>query len=254
MSGHSKWSTIKRKKGAADAKRGKLFTRLLREVTVAARLGGGDATANPRLRAAVQDARTNNVPLDKIDRAIKKGTGELEGEIVEEVTYEGYGPGGIAVLVEAMTDNRNRTVSEVRHQFSRHGGNLGENGCVSYLFEKRGYILIEPETMGEEEFMELAMELPVEDFETEKGGYEIFTAPEAYDAVRQSLAEREVPVAVGEVAMIPTSWAEVPDGKVPQALRFMEALEDLDDVQQVWTNFAADDDALGVAAGSGEAG
>ena len=249
MSGHSKWSTIKRKKGAADAKRGKLFTRLLREVTVAARLGAGDPAANPRLRSAVQDAKANNVPIDKIDRAIKKGTGELGGEVVEEVTYEGYGPGGIAVLVEAMTDNRNRTVSEVRHQFSRHGGNLGENGCVSYLFERRGYFLIEPEAMDEEEFMELALELEVEDFEVDEGGYEIFTAPEAYDVVRESLADREVPLAAGELAMIPTSWAEVPDRKVPQALRFVEALEDLDDVQQVWSNFDAGDAAPEAEAG-----
>ncbi len=249
MSGHSKWSTIKRKKGAADAKRGKLFTRLLREVTVAARLGGGDATANPRLRAAVQESKANNVPIDKIDRAIKKGTGELASAVVEEVTYEGYGPGGIAVLVETMTDNRNRTVSEVRHQFSRYGGNLGENGCVSYLFEKRGYFLVEPQAMDEEEFMELALELEVDDFETEKGGYEIFTSPEAYQAVRESLAEREVPVAASELAMIPASWAEVPDNKVPQALRFMESLEDLDDVQQVWTNFDPGDGAAGAEAG-----
>ena len=243
MSGHSKWSTIKRKKGAADAKRSKVFTRLLREVTVAARLGGGDASANPRLRAAIQDCKSNNVPVDNIDRAIKKGTGELGGDVVEEVTYEGYGPGGIAVLVETMTDNRNRTVSEVRHQFSRHGGNLGENGCVSYLFEKRGYFLVEPEAMDEEEFMELALELEVDDFETEKGGYEMFTAPEDYQAVRDSLAEREVPVEVAELAMIPASWIEVPDDKLPQALRFMEAMEDLDDVQQVWTNFDAGDAA-----------
>ncbi len=249
MSGHSKWSTIKRKKGAADARRGKLFTRLLREVTVAARLGAGDPAANPRLRSAVQDAKANNVPIDKIDRAIKKGTGELGGEVVEEVTYEGYGPGGIAVLVEAMTDNRNRTVSEVRHQFSRHGGNLGENGCVSYLFERRGYFLIEPEAMDEEDFMELALELEVEDFEVDEGGYALFTAPEAYDAVRESLADREVPLAAGELAMIPTSWAEVPDGKVPQALRFVEALEDLDDVQQVWSNFDAGDAASEAEAG-----
>lgn len=248
MSGHSKWSTIKRKKGAADAKRGKLFTRLLREVTVAARLGGGDPAGNPRLRAAIQEARGSNVPADKLERAIKKGTGELEGAALEEVTYEGYGPGGVAILVQTMTDNRNRTVGDVRHLFSKHGGNLGENGCVSYLFTKRGYLLIDPETMDEEDFMELALDLEVEDFATEKGGYEIFTAPEAYDQVRETLAEREIAVEMGQVALIPDTWVELPADKVPQAQRFMEALEDLDDVQDVWTNFDAGDE------GSAEAG
>ena len=157
MSGHSKWSTIKRKKAAVDAKRGKIFTRLLREITVAARMGGGDPGANPRLRAAVQECKANNVPNDKLDRAIKKGTGELEGLALEEINYEGFGPGGVAVLVETMTDNKNRTVSEVRHLFSKHGGNLGENGCVAYMFDKRGYFAFEAESMDEEDFMELAL-------------------------------------------------------------------------------------------------
>jgi YebC/PmpR family DNA-binding regulatory protein len=244
MSGHSKWSTIKRKKAAIDAKRGKIFTRLLREITVAARLGGGDPDADPRLRSAVQEAKTNNVPSDNIERAIKKGTGELEGADYEEVAYEGYGPGGVAVLVETMTDNRNRTVGEVRHVFSKHGGNLGENGCVSYLFEQRGYFLIEPETMKEEEFLELALELEVDDVATDKGGYEIFTAPGDYLAVKEALAEREIPVAVKELAMIPSSYVDLADDKVPQVVRFMEAMEDLDDVQNVWSNFDADDSAL----------
>lgn len=239
MSGHSKWSTIKRKKAATDAKRGKLFTRLLREVTVAARLGGGDADANPRLRAAMQEARSSNVPADKVERAIKKGTGELASAALEEVTYEGYAPGGVAVLVETMTDNRNRTVGEIRHVFSKYGGNLGENGCVSYLFEKRGYFLIEPEAMDEEAFMELAVELEVDDFATENGGYEIFTTPDQYNQVRESLAEREIPVTEGQVAMIPTTWVEVPEEKIPTAMRFMGALEDLDDVQNVWANVAS---------------
>jgi YebC/PmpR family DNA-binding regulatory protein len=236
MSGHSKWSTIKRKKAAVDAKRGKVFTRILREVTVAARIGGGDADANPRLRAAVQDAKANNVPTEKVERAIKKGTGELGGDGMEEVTYEGYGPGGVAVLVETMTDNRNRTVSEVRHLFSKHGGNLGENGCVGYLFDKRGYLQVDAEAMDEEDFMELAVELEVEDFETGNGAYEIFTAPERFDGVRQSLEEREVPVVAGEVAMIPTTWADVSDDQLATNMRFVEALEELDDVQSVWAN------------------
>ncbi len=244
MSGHSKWSTIKRKKGAADAKRGKLFTRLLREVTVAARLGSGDPDGNPRLRAAMQEARANNVPIDKVDRAIKKGTGELAGGVLHEVIYEGYGPGGVAVLVETATDNRNRTVSEVRHVFSKHGGNLGETGCVGYLFEKRGYFLIEPGALDEEAFMELALELEVEDFTVDGDAFELFTTVASYGGVREGLAERELPVAAAEVAMIPSNWVSVPAGKVPQAMRFMEALEDLDDVQNVWSNIDADSVAL----------
>ena len=248
MSGHSKWSTIKRKKAAIDAKRGKVFTRLLREVTIAARLGGGDPAGNPRLRSAVQECKANNVPNDTVDRAIKKGTGELEGVAYDEITYEGYGPAGVAVLVETMTDNRNRTVGEVRHIFSRHGGSLGENGCVSYLFEKRGYFEIDPETMSEEEFMELALELEVNDIATDKGSYEIFTLPERYDEVRQLLEERGVEM-VGDLAMIPTTLVPVADDVVPQVLRFMEAMEDLDDVQDLWVNFEASESALESDAG-----
>ena len=248
MSGHSKWSTIKRKKAAVDAKRGKVFTRLLREVTVAARLGGGDPSGNPRLRAAIQDARGSNVPNDKLEKAIKKGTGELEGMALDEVSYEGYGPGGVAVLVETLTDNRNRTVSEVRHLFSKHGGSLGETGCVSYMFDKRGYFLIDSETMDEEQLIELALELDVDDFATDKGGYELFTAPEAYIEVREALAEREVAVLSGELAMIPQTLVELDGDKLPKILRFLEAMEDLDDVQNVWTNFDADEDALAASA------
>ncbi len=244
MSGHSKWSTIKRKKGAIDAKRGKVFTRILREVTVAARLGGGDPAGNPRLRAAVQEARGNNVPNDKLERAIKKGTGELEGSVYDEVTYEGYGPGGVAVLVETMTDNRNRTVGEVRHAFNKHGGNLGENGCVSYMFEQRGYFSIEAETMGEEDFMELALELDAEDFTTEQSGYELFTAPDAYNGVREALEQRGIEVSSGELAMVPKTLVPLVNDKLPQVMRFMEAMEDLDDVQNVWSNFEVEDNTL----------
>lgn len=249
MSGHSKWSTIKRKKGAVDAKRGKVFTRILREVTVAARLGGGDPAGNPRLRAAIQEARGSNVPNDKLDRAIKRGTGELEGAALDEVTYEGYGPGGVAVLVETMTDNRNRTVSEVRHLFSKHGGNLGENGCVSYMFDQRGYFVIEGDAMDEEELMELALELEVEDFATGKDAYELFTVPEAYNEVREALAEREVPVAASELAMIPQTVVPLSSDELPKILRLMEAMEDLDDIQNVWANFDADEEALAASAG-----
>lgn len=247
MSGHSKWSTIKRKKGAADAKRGKIFTRLLREVTVAARMGGGDPNGNPRLRSAMQECKANNCPNDKVDRAIKKGTGELAGGALDVVTYEGYGPGGVAVLVETMTDNRNRTVGEVRHQFSKFGGNLGENGCVSYMFDMRGYFLVDSEKMSEEDFIELALELEVEDISTEKGSFEIFTAPEDFDTVREALEEREAPVDVGQRSMIPSTLVAIPDHKAPQVLRFLEAMEDLDDVQNVWANFEISESAMQAA-------
>ncbi len=244
MSGHSKWSTIKRKKAAIDAKRGQLFTKILREVTVAARLGGGDPDANPRLRAAVQDARSSNVPGEKLERAILKGTGDLEGVAYEEATYEGYGPGGVAVLVNTLTDNRNRTVSEVRHLFSKFGGNLGENGCVGWMFDQRGYFAIEPDAMSEEDFMELALELGAEDIATENDGFEIFTAPPDYNAIKQGLADRQVSVTTGQLAMIPQNTVEVEPKKLGPLLRMLEGLEDLDDVQNVWSNFEADEEAL----------
>ncbi len=247
MSGHSKWSTIKRKKGAADAKRGKIFTRLLREVTIAARIGGGDPDGNPRLRSAIQECKANNCPNDKVDRAIKKGTGELEGGALDEVTYEGYGPGGVAVLVETMTDNRNRTVGEIRHQFSKHGGNLGENGCVSYMFDLRGYFLVDSEQMDEDDFIGLALELEAEDISTDNGTFELFTAPSEFDAMREALAEREVPVLEKQLSQIPSTSVAVPDEDAPQVLRFLEAMEDLDDVQNVWANFDISEDALAAA-------
>src|SRR5436305_10372800 len=180
MSGHSKWSTIKHKKAATDARRGKLFTKILREITVSARLGGGDPKANPRLRSAVLEARSNSVPNDNIERAIKKGTGELEGEAYEEVLYEGYGPGGIAVLVEGLTDNKNRTAPEIRHLFTKHGGSLGASGCVAWMFNRRGYFAIDRAAMDEEKLMEVALDLGVDDVATEGDLYEIFTAPEDF--------------------------------------------------------------------------
>lgn len=244
MSGHSKWSTIKRKKAAIDAKRGKVFTRLLREVTVAARLEGGDPSSSPRLRSAVQDARASNVPNENIDRAIKKGTGELEGVAYDEVTYEGYGPGGVAVLVEAMTDNKNRTVGEVRHAFAKHGGNLGENGCVNWMFDPRGFFVIEPDSMDEESFLELALELEVEDVRTDGDGYELYAASARYLEIKETLATREVPVAVGQLAMIPQSTVALEDDQIKPLLRMLDHLEDLDDVQNVWANLEADERVL----------
>jgi YebC/PmpR family DNA-binding regulatory protein len=245
MSGHSKWSTIKHRKAATDARRGKLFTKLLREITVAARMGGGDPKANPRLRSALVEARSGSVPGDTIDRAIKKGTGELEGESYEEVIYEGYGPGGVAILVEGMTDNRNRTASEVRHLFTRHGGNLGDSGSVTWMFSRRGYFAIErggkhPATpalpANDEQFMELAVELGADDIAIEPDHYEIFTSMEDFAAVQDELERRGVPVAVKELAMVPQTTMSLPPDRVAQVLRLVEALEDHDDVQKVWLN------------------
>jgi YebC/PmpR family DNA-binding regulatory protein len=246
MAGHSKWAGIKHKKAAIDAKRARRWTKLVREVIVSARLGGGDPDFNPRLRSAILDAKADNVPNDTIDRAIKKGTGELEGESFEEVSYEGYGPSGVAVLVEAMTDNRNRTVSELRNLFSRNGGNLGETGCVAWMFDRRGCFAIEPSAMSEEELMELALDLGVEDFEVGEA-YELFTAPEAYARVREELERRGVPLAAAELAMIPQSTVELGDSS-GAVLRLMEALEDHDDVQHVWANFEVDAGVLAAQA------
>ena len=191
MAGHSKWANIKHRKARQDAKRGKIFTRVIKEITIAARMGGGDPDGNPRLRSAIADARSNNVPMDNIERAIKRGTGEMEGVNYEELTYEGYGPAGVAILIEAMTDNKNRTVGELRHLLSKHGGNMGENGCVAWMFDRRGHFAMEESQMDEESFMELALELGVEDFESEDGVYTLYTAPEDYQRVRDELENRK---------------------------------------------------------------
>jgi YebC/PmpR family DNA-binding regulatory protein len=244
MSGHSKWATIKHKKATTDARRGKLFSKILKEITVAARLGGGDAKGNPRLRAAVLEARSNSVPNDNIERAIKKGTGEIASEVYEEVIYEGYGPGGVAVLVEAATDNRNRTTGEVRHLFARNGGSLGEAGCVAWIFHRRGYFAVEKSAMDEEKFMELALELGADDVAIEEDVYEIYTSLEAFIATQEELERRDVPTAAKELAMVPQTTLDVPPDKVNQVLRLMDALEDHDDVQKVWANLNIDANAL----------
>ena len=245
MSGHNKWSQIKHKKAATDVKRSKVFTRILKEIMVASRLGGGDSSGNPRLRQAIQEARSENVPNHNIERAIKKGTGELEGVNLEEISYEGYGPGGVAVLVEAVTDNKNRTVSEVRHLFAKHGGNLGENGCVSWIFEKRGFFLLEPEGLDEETFVELAVELDAVDFTVDEDGYQLQVAPEAYGQALDALHARDdVTVSLKELAMVPQNQIELDAERAPKMLRLMEALEDQDDVQHVWANFEIDDALL----------
>ena len=244
MSGHSKWATIKHKKAATDARRGKLFTKILREITVAAKIGGGDVKANPRLRSAVLEARSNSVPNDNIERAIKKGTGELEGEAYEEVLYEGYGPGGIAVLVEGLTDNKNRTAPEIRHLFTKHGGSLGASGCVAWMFSRRGFFALDKSAMDEDKLMELALDLGVDDVATEGDQYEIYTAPEDFTRVQEELESRGVPVAAKELAMIPKNPMALQPDRATPVLRLLDALEDHDDVQKVWANADIDEKVL----------
>ncbi len=237
MSGHSKWSTIKRKKGAADARRGKLFTKLIREIATAASLGGGDPGSNPRLRLALDKARGANMPKDNIARAIKKGTGEGDGGRYEEVTYEGYGPGGVAVLLRTLTDNRNRTVGEIRHVFSKHGGNLGEAGCVAFLFEKRGVITLGGE-VDSDRVLELALEAGADDVgEDGEDGVEVVTTPESFEAVRSGLLEANFTIDSAEVTMRPTTTIRIEGPQAETMLRLTEALDDLDDVQDVYANF-----------------
>lgn len=238
MSGHSKWSTIKHKKGAADAKRGKIFTRILKEMTVAARLGGGDPAGNPRLRAAVAEAKANNMPKDNIERAIKRGTGELEGATYEEITYEGYGPGGVAIIVECLTDNTNRTTPEIRHTFEKYGGNLGTPGSVRFQFEKKGYFAVEKSAVGEDKLMEIALEAGADDLQSDDPEiYEIYTAPESFEAVRQALESNKIPTVEGKLDMIPATWVTVDEQKSKQIMRLLELLDDHDDSQNVWSNF-----------------
>jgi len=237
MSGHSKWSTIKRKKGAADAKRGKIFTKIIKEITLAARLGGGDPDGNARLRTAILAAKMENMPKDNIERAIKKGTGEGGTVVYEEVTYEGYGPGGVAVFVEVMTDNRNRTVAEIRHIFSKHGGNLAENGAVSWIFAKKGSILIDKKTVEEDKLMEVALDAGAEDIREEENEFEVITSPGAFEAVRKALENAEIKYLEANVGMIPQNTIKLDGDKAASMLKLMEKMEDNDDVQNVYANF-----------------
>jgi YebC/PmpR family DNA-binding regulatory protein len=243
MSGHSKWSTIKHKKGAADAKRGRLFTKLIREITMAARLGGGSPDANPRLRKAVDDAKAVNMPAENIKRAIQRGTGELPGVTYEEVTFEGYGPGGVAILIDAMTDNKNRTLPEIRTIFSKHGGNLGESGSVKFLFQKKGYIAIEKDKATEDAVMEAAIEAGAEDVSFTDQYHEVQTSPDMFPQVKAVLEEKGLPLAIAEVSMIPTTEVALDTRKAEQTVKLMEALEDHDDVQNVWANFDVEETA-----------
>ena len=241
MSGHSKWSTIKRKKGANDAKRGKIFTKLIKEITVAARQGGGDPEGNPRLRSAIAAAKTENMPKDNIARAIDKGTGGLEGDSYDEILYEGYGPGGVAVLVECMTDNRNRTVADVRHFFAKSNGNLGENGCVAWMFDKKGQILVDKSTISEEDLMDKAIEAGAEDVIEEGNEFQVLIGLEEFNDVRDSLEEQGVSFLEASITMIPQNVVEVTDEKIAVSLlKLLENLEDHDDVQNVHANFDID--------------
>ncbi len=246
MSGHSKWSTIKHKKAREDAKRGKIFTKIIREITVAAREGGGDPEANPRLRAAVQAAKAANMPADNIKRAIQRGTGELPGVTYEEVSYEGYGPGGVAVMLEVLTDNRNRTTAEIRHLFSKHGGNLGENGCVAWVFTKKGQILVPKEgAPDEDELMELVLDAGAEDLDADDDEYyRISTAPDELHQVKTMLEEHGVPVESAQFEMEPSTTVRLEGKQAQQMIRLMTAFDDHDDVQNVWANFDVDEEIL----------
>jgi YebC/PmpR family DNA-binding regulatory protein len=245
MSGHSKWSTIKRKKGAIDAKRGKIFTKVIKEITLAARLGGGDIEGNSRLRQAVMAAKEENMPKDNIDRAIKKGIGGGDGAAAyEEITYEGYGPGGAAVIVEIMTDNKNRTVAEIRHIFSKHGGNLGENGCVAWIFAKKGSIVIDRNVIGEDELMELALDAGAEDVKMEDTEYEVITEPADFEAVKKAIDAGGIKHLEARISLIPSNTVKLEAGKAESMLKLMEKLEDNDDVQNVYSNFDIDEDVM----------
>jgi YebC/PmpR family DNA-binding regulatory protein len=237
MSGHSKWSSIKHKKGAADARRGKVFTKLIKEITVAARMGGGDPDGNPRLRTAIAAAKAENMPKENIERGIKKGTGELEGVTYEEASYEGYGPGGVAVLIDCLTDNRNRSVADIKHLFERHGGNLGEPGCVSYMFEQKGVISFEKDQVDEEALFNLALEAGADDVNEEETEFEVITAPSNFEAVKKAIDAAGLPYTYAEVTKIPKSTVKVEGKKAQQMLSLMQGLEDHDDVSNVYANF-----------------
>ena len=237
MSGHSKWATIKHKKGAADAKRGKIFTRLIKEVTMAARQGGGDPDGNPRLRTAILAAKSENMPADNIKRAIQRGTGELEGANYEEISFEGYGPGGVAIIVECTTDNRNRAVSEIRHAFSKNGGNLGEPNSVRFMFAKKGLVVVEKSAADEEKLMALALEAGADDLADEGETWEITCDPHAYEAVAEAIKAAGIEPVVSEVTMIASTYTKLEGAAANQMMRLLEVLEDNDDTQNVYSNF-----------------
>src|SRR6186713_3088861 len=244
MSGHSKWHSIKHKKGALDAKRGKLFTKFIKEITVAARTGGGDPDANARLRKAILDAKAGNMPNDTIDRAIRRGTGEEEGVNYEEITYEGYGPRGVALLVQSMTDNRNRTVAEIRHLFSKNGGNLGESGSVGWMFDKKGYIVVDKSAKSEEELFEIAIEAGADDMQDDGDVFEIFTTPDLFESVSEAIKKAGIEAQAAEVSMIPQNYIKLEGGDAKTMMKLYDALDDNDDVQKVYANFDIDESEM----------
>ncbi len=244
MSGHSKWATIKHKKGALDAKRGKIFTRLIKEIMVAAKAGGGDPDGNPRLRTAIAAAKAENMPNDNIARAVKRGTGEIEGAQYEDITFEGYGPGGVAVIVDVLTDNRNRAVSEVRHAFSKNGGNLGESGSVGYMFSKKGLIIVEKSAANEDKLTEIALDAGAEDLSEDGDYWEITTAPADHGAVVEALKKAGIKTENAEVTMIPTTYQKLEGTQANAMQRLLDTLDDLDDTQNVYSNFETDEAAV----------
>lgn len=244
MSGHSKWATIKHKKGATDAKRGKIFTRLIKEITIAAKSGGGDPDGNPRLRTAILAAKAENMPADNIKRAIQRGTGELEGLSYEEITYEGYGPGGVAVIIDVLTDNKNRAVSEVRHAFSKNGGNLGAEGAVGWMFSKKGVISIAKNVAGEDKLMEIVLESGAEDLNDVGEHWEILSAPEDFEAVVDALKAAKIPTVTAEVTKIASTYTKLEGSQASAMIRLLETIEDLDDTQNVYSNFDFDEASL----------
>ncbi len=241
MSGHSKWHSIKHKKGALDAKRGRIFTKIIKEITVAARHGGGDPDGNPRLRTVILAAKAANMPKDNIEKAIKKGTGELPGVNYEEIAYEGYGPGGVAIYLQALTDNRNRTLPEIRHLFSKFGGNLGESNCVSWMFEKKGYLVVPKGKASDEQLLEVVLEAGGDDVRDDGENWEVLTPPDRVEAVKEALGARGIETTTAEVSMVPKTTVKIEGRKAHQLLAMMEALEDHDDVQHVWANFDIDE-------------
>lgn len=247
MSGHSKWATIKHKKAATDAKRGKAFTKIIRELTIAARVGGGDPITNPRLRTAIQAAKAENMPNDNIERAVLRGTGQLEGEVLEEVTFEGYGPGGVGMLVQVVTSNRNRVVSEIRHVLSKNGGNMAESGAVGWMFSRKGDILVPKEQADEEKMMGIVLDAGAEDLRDDGSAWEVTSPPEAFEKVREALTAAGIKPSSAEVAWVPQNYVKLTGAQAQQMLRMMEALEDHDDVQHVYANFDIDEKEIQAA-------
>jgi YebC/PmpR family DNA-binding regulatory protein len=249
MSGHSKWATIKHKKGAADAKRGKIFTRLIKEITIAAKGGGGDPDGNPRLRTAILAAKAENMPAENIKRAIQRGTGELEGLSYDEIVYEGYGPGGVAIMVQVLTDNKNRAVSEIRHAFSKNHGNLGEAGSVGYLFAKKGLIIVDKGAVSEEKLTEIALEAGAEDLSDEGDTWEVITDPKDFEPVLEAIKAAKITPEHAEVTMVASTYQKLEGPQAAAMMRLLEVLEDLDDTQNVYTNFDMDEAAIAAHAG-----